>query len=286
MKNLVQNLSGALWGWLRILWIYLVSGWNHRGWRRQIKRASQRGWPDNHQKTVEGSIPLHMKQTLLFIRHGQTQWNVEHRLPGQLPGLLLNDTGRQQAAKLAEILRVLPISMIVSSPLERARDTAEIIAQAHRLQLNFEPALMDTNVGHWAGLNFDELRKQDDGWKAFVKDPTTAPPGVESFTQVQHRSVAAAERWRTREDAGAYVAFVAHGDVVKLLIAHYSGLEAKRAASLFIDNASVSIVELQDDQQPRIVAIGWNPQPGWLKPPAPEAQQTKEEGQPVEKQKA
>ncbi len=220
-----------------------------------------------------------MKQTLLFIRHGQTTWNVEHRLPGQLPGVALNETGRQQADRLADALTVLPISAIISSPLERARDTAEIIAQPHKLDIQFEPDLMDIELGRWSGLNFDELSKNDHDWKAFVRDPSVGPEGVETFPQVQHRAVAAVERWRKQESIGAYPAFVAHADVVKLLIAHYTGLEARRAGALLIDNASVSLVELDPERHPRVLAIGWSPQPGWLKPPVPEAEKPEAEGQ-------
>jgi broad specificity phosphatase PhoE len=68
-------------------------------------------------------------------------------------------------------------------------------------------------------------------------------------------------------------AFVAHADVIKLLIAHYEGLEARRAGILFIDNASVSIVELEDDRRPVIVAISWSPRPGWLTPPTKPVQE-------------
>jgi broad specificity phosphatase PhoE len=208
------------------------------------------------------------KQTLLFVRHGQTTWNVEHRLPGQLPGIPLNETGRQQVARLADALMVLPISAVISSPLERARDTAEIIAQTLRLEVWLEPALMDTDVGRWAGERYDELLKRDPAWKAFVHDPTVAPAAdIESFVQVQQRAVEAVERWRARPESGAWPLFVAHADVIKLLVAHYSGLPPARAPALFIDNASVSIVELQEKHSPRVVALGWSPRPGWLAPP-------------------
>jgi probable phosphoglycerate mutase len=213
-----------------------------------------------------------MKQTLLLIRHGQTSWNVEHRLPGQIPGVELSETGRQQAARLADALTIIPISAIISSPLERARDTARIIAEPHKLDIQFEPDLMDIQLGHWTGQSFDELSKNDAAWKAFVKDPTIAPEDVETFPQVQERAVAAVERWRKLQSIGAYPAFVAHADVVKLLIAHYTGLEARRAGSFMIDNASVSLVELDPEHSPRVLAISWNPQPGWLKLPLPEAE--------------
>jgi broad specificity phosphatase PhoE len=212
-----------------------------------------------------------MKQTLLFIRHGQTTWNVEHRLPGQLPGIHLTDTGKQQAERLADALAVLPISAVISSPLERARETAEIIAQPRQLAIQFESDLMDIDVGHWAGQDHDELNKNDETWKAFKKNPTVAPPDVETFPQVQTRAVAAVERWRSQETSGAYPAFVTHADVIKLLMAHYTGLEAGQAGKLLIDNASVSIVEVEDDRHALVVAISWSPKPGWLKPPTSES---------------
>jgi broad specificity phosphatase PhoE len=249
-------------GLLLVLWIYLSAGWHHYGWRRRLRSP---------QSVIKESTSTGMKQTLLFIRHGQTTWNVEHRLPGQLPGIHLTDTGKQQAERLADALAVLPISAVISSPLERARETAEIIAQPRQLAIQFEADLMDIDVGHWAGQNHDELNKNDETWKAFKKNPTVAPPDVETFPQVQARAVAAIERWRTQETSGAYPAFVVHADVIKLLLAHYTGLEAGQAGKLMIDNASVSIVEVEDDQQPLIVAISWSPKPGWLKPPTTES---------------
>jgi len=211
-----------------------------------------------------------MKQTLLIIRHGQTTWNIEHRLPGQLPGVPLNDTGRQQVSRLAEALAQLPISAMISSPLERARETAEILTQGRNVQIQLEPDLMDTNVGPWAGQKIEDLSKNDATWKAYVKNPTMAPEGIETFPQVQQRVVTAVERWLTLDTLGAYPAFVAHADVVKVLIAHYTGLVVERAGSLLIDNASVSLIELEKEQRPHVLAIGWNPHPGWLKPPLPE----------------
>lgn len=226
------------------------------------------------------------KRTLLFIRHGQTTWNLEHRLPGQLSGVQLNDTGRQQAGRLADALTVLPISAIISSPLERARETAEILAKPRELPVQLDPDLMDLDVGHWAGQVFDELSKNDPEWKAFVRNPTVGPEDVETFSQLQARAVAAVNRWLEHDSTGNYPAFIAHADVIKLLLAHYTGLETARAGSLSIDNASVSIVEIEGEHRPRVVAVGWNPHPGWLKPPTPESEKPKAEGQQEGEQKA
>jgi broad specificity phosphatase PhoE len=258
-----RGLCWRLGGQVQVLLLYLRVGVRFLCWRLRIGR-----------QLVEAteSTSVLMKQTLLFIRHGQTEWNVEHRLPGQLPGVALNETGRQQALRLAEALKDIPISAIISSPLERAYETAVIIAQGRDLTIHTEPDLMDTDVGRWAGKIIEEVAKNDPDWRAYVQNPTVAPEGVETFLQVQQRSVAAVERWRKQELAGAYPAFVAHADVIKLLVAYYSGLEAGRAGSIAIENASVSIIELEDDNRPRVVAIGWSPNPGWLKPPLPNIQ--------------
>src|SRR6266516_6449171 len=266
----MRKLTSSIGGWIVVLWIYLKVGWHFCQWRLQLFFSKS--------YMVERT-QTRMKQTLLLIRHGQTSWNVEHRLPGQTPGVELNEAGRQQAARLTDALTVIPISAIISSPLERAQETARIIAQPRKLEIQFEPDLMDIELGHWTGQSYDELSKNDAAWKAFVKDPTIGPDDVETFPQVQERAVSAVERWRKLESIGAYPAFVAHADVVKLLIAYYTGLEARRAGSFMIDNASVSLIELDSERRPRVLAIGWNPHPGWLKPPIPEAEKVDQEGQ-------
>ena len=259
MKKYLTNLASRAYSWVAVLWIHLCVGCRFWCWRTQLWLI---------QLHLIESTFTGMKQTLLFIRHGQTTWNVEQKLPGQLPGVALNEKGREQAALLADALSAIPISAIISSPLERAYETAQIIGQGRDLSIQAEPDLMDTNVGRWAGENYEQLSKNDPEWKAYVQDPTVAPEGIETFPQVQQRALAAVERWRTREDVGAYPAFVAHADVVKLIIAHYTGLEAKRAGTLFIDNASVSLVEIDTENihSVRVVAVGWSPRPGWLRP--------------------
>ena len=223
---------------------------------------------------------------LLLIRHGESTWNVEHRLPGQLPGIELTATGRAQAQRLAGALTVLPLSAIISSPLARAVETAEYLAQGRALTIQLEPDLMDIELGHWSGQNRDALFQSDPAWKAFVRNPTVAPEDVETFPELEQRVVAAVERWLKKDATGPFPAFITHADVIKLLLAHYLGLEAGRARSLWIDNASVSIVELTADRQPLVLAIGWNPQPGWLQPSTPASEQLKSEGHVVGEQNA
>jgi len=227
-----------------------------------------------------------MKHLLLLIRHGESTWNVEHRLPGQLPGIELTEEGRAQAQRLASALRMLPLSSIISSPLARAAQTAEYLVQGRALTIQLEPDLMDIELGHWSGQNRDSLFQSDPAWKAFVRDPTVAPADVETFPELEQRVVTAVDRWLKKDVTGPLPAFVTHADVIKLLLAHYLGLEAGRARSLWIENASVSVVTLETDRSPLVLAIGWNPQPGWLQPYTTASEQAKSEGNAVGEQNA
>src|SRR6266568_7697779 len=152
MRRYIRRLTSIAYNWMLALWIHMLVGSRFWRWRIQI-------WLQ--QIHLVESTHTGMKQTLLFIRHGQTTWNAEQKLPGQLPGISLNEKGRKQVADLAEALSAIPISAIISSPLERALETAEIIGQGRNLTIQLEPALMDTDVGRWAGQNYEELSKTD-----------------------------------------------------------------------------------------------------------------------------
>src|SRR5579875_3986764 len=110
IKAYLKWLSSVVRGWLFVLWIYLGAGWRFCRWRIQL-------WYGQTYMAESENTQTATKKTLLFIRHGQTTWNVEHRLPGQLPGIELNDTGREQAKRLAEALKSVPLTAIISSPL-------------------------------------------------------------------------------------------------------------------------------------------------------------------------
>ena len=207
-----------------------------------------------------------MKHWLFLIRHGETTWNVEHRLPGQLPGIELTDIGREQAKRLAQALKTVPLTAIISSPLERALETARYLAEGRNIAIQLEPDLMDIDLGRWTGQDRDELSQHDPVWQAFLRNPLVGPEGVETFPAVEKRAVAAVERWLQKGSTGTCLAFVTHSDVIKLLIAHYEGLEVGKVRRLMIENASASVIELLTDHRPRIHAVGWSPRPFWLEP--------------------
>ncbi len=226
--------------------------------------------PDTPADTSTSGKPATPPKTrvLLLVRHGQATYNVEGRHPGQLPGIPLTDEGRRQAHRAAVALSALPLSAIISSPLERAAETAEIIARGWGLTVRTDPRLMDTNVGQWAGQKIDEIAKTDPAWKTFVANPDEPPAGVESFSEVQARAVAVAREALANPDNGDYIVLVAHGDVVKLILAQYMNTPIRCVPFLAIGNASISGMAFTGDSPPQILATNWTPDPRWLVAPA------------------
>jgi probable phosphoglycerate mutase len=206
------------------------------------------------------------RRHIYLVRHGETTYNVEGRLPGQLPDVPLTEEGRRQALRTAVALSATTLSAVVSSPLERARETAEIIARGWALPVRLDARLMDTDVGPWAGQKINDLRQHDPAWPAFVRHPTQPPPGIESLQSVLERSVAVIDELRHETGVGQNVVVVAHADVVKLIVAHYFQLDPGRIHFLHVDNGSVSALSFSGDDHPVLLALNWTAAPGWLGP--------------------
>ena len=96
---------------------------------------------------------------LILWRHGQTDYNLQGRIQGQVD-IPLNDTGRQQAQRAADDIAALGPTRIVSSPLVRARDTAEVLASLTGLSVEIDPGLMEKSFGTWEGLKAADIKKQ------------------------------------------------------------------------------------------------------------------------------
>lgn len=215
-------------------------------------------------------------QRILLVRHGQATFNVEGRLPGQLPGIELTDEGRRQAHRAAVALAGLRLSAVVSSPLERALETARVIARGWALPVREDPRLMDTDVGPWAGRKISDIAKDDPNWATFLRKPTDPPPGVESMAAVQERATAVIEELRADAAVGDDVVVVAHADVIKLIVARYTGVSVEGALSIVIANASISALAFVEDRPPALLAANWTMAPEWLVTPAPKPAQPAE----------
>ncbi len=165
-------------------------------------------------------------------------------LAGRQPGHALNTGGRAEAARLAETLAAREgLAVVVSSPIERAQETARIIAAPRALDVLTEPDLTEIDFGAWTGMTFEDLRETP-GWAAFNTFRSTAPtPGGETMLAAQARAVAALARLAARY-TGAEVAAVSHGDIIKAIFAHALGTPLDLFHRLTIDPASRSVVAL------------------------------------------
>ncbi|MFQ6015694.1 MAG: MSMEG_4193 family putative phosphomutase [Anaerolineae bacterium] len=189
---------------------------------------------------------------LLLIRHALNDW-VGERLPGWTPNVHLNDEGRQQAEALAQRLASLEIEAIYTSPLERAVETAEIIAAAQGLTVQGREGVGEVRFGEWTGQALEDLKKTD-LWPAILTYPSgTRFPGGETVTEVQARAVAEIEAIRQAHPEGT-VAVVSHGDVIKVVVAHYVGLHLDLFQRLAISPASLTILGF-GEMGPRLLSL-------------------------------
>jgi broad specificity phosphatase PhoE len=191
---------------------------------------------------------------LLLIRHGQTDW-LGKKLAGRLPGISLNATGRAEAARIADSLSRMRLAAVYSSPLERARETAEPIARQQDLEIQFTDALLEVEFGSLTGKTFEEL-KTIDVWKQLHVDPArTSFPGGESLAAVQQRAVQWVEQ-TARSDEARRIAAVSHADTIRLVLAHYLSMPLVAFHSLLIDPAAVSILRFEK-KIVRVIGVNW-----------------------------
>jgi len=181
-----------------------------------------------------------------LIRHGETQALVEERLVARLPGVPLNAAGREQVETLASGLTRCGISAIYTGPLQRGRETAEIIGKSTGLTSTTLEALDEIDFGEWTGKTVAELRS-DPRWHQFNELRSCGhPPGGESLLDVQARCVPAILELRERHD-GQTVALVTHADVIRAGLAHFGGIPLDLIGRFEIRPASVTAIQVGND---------------------------------------
>jgi broad specificity phosphatase PhoE len=160
-----------------------------------------------------------------LARHGQTAYNLEGRFQGQQE-VPLDDTGRAQAADLAERAAELPFAALWCSPLLRARETADAVAARIGLRPVEDARLMEADAGDWTDRTFIDVRAEaPDLFDAFVAaDPAFAFPGGESFAQQEIRVAAALA---DVEAAALPALVVCHGMVIRAAFASRAGADAE-----------------------------------------------------------
>lgn len=176
-------------------------------------------------------------------------------LAGRMPEVHLNESGRQQAYALAGRLASAPIKAVYSSPMERALETARPLAEAKGLEVLVRPGLIELDYGQWQGMTFTHL-KRFKLWKLLMQDPIQVRfPGGETLGEAQDRARLELEAIAAGHEDRDLIACVTHGDLVRLLVAHYLEMPLKAYHRLSANTTSITILSLNKENQAHLVTI-------------------------------
>lgn len=186
--------------------------------------------------------------TFFLVRHAMHAL-VDRVLIGRMSGVHLNLQGRLQAKRLGMRFAQERLTLVQSSPRERAQETAQAIALAAGASLETASALDEIEFGEWTGRPFDRL-KEDPDWRAWNSERTRArAPNGETMSEAQTRIVAHLERMHMRYP-GARIAIVTHAEIIRAAVLHHLGLALEAFDRIEISPASVTILRIgQEDAE-------------------------------------
>ncbi|TYD00703.1 MSMEG_4193 family putative phosphomutase [Arthrobacter echini] len=186
--------------------------------------------------------------TVILVRHGRTTANASGLLAGRTPGVHLDEVGRDQAAVTGDRLAAVPLVGVVSSPLERCRQTAGFILDRQQATPHapVDADLTECDYGQWQGRTLTELAIEE-LWPVVQSQPSAVTfPGGESMAGMQARAVAAIRRrdaaFQGEHGPGAVWVAVSHGDIIKSVLADAFGMHLDLFQRISVGPASVSIV--------------------------------------------
>lgn len=185
-----------------------------------------------------------METIFILVRHGSHD-RLGSVLCGRMAGVTLSAQGRAEADSLADRLSSQRLTAVLSSPMERAVETATPIAERQGLSLTIEPELNELDLGAWSGKRFEELHG-DPAWDLWNRArshgrPTPGESPGESMAEAQIRIAALLDRLR-RAHPGGTLALVSHGDIIKAALAHAMGLPLDFHGRFEISPASRSVL--------------------------------------------
>lgn len=179
-----------------------------------------------------------MSTTFHLVRHGEHD-RVDRTLCGRMSGVRLNAAGEEQARAAGRRLAPVQPVRILTSPLERARQTAEIIAEESRCPVEEAKALQEIDCGEWTGKSFSNLHR-DPRWKEWNEARSvTRPPGGEMMIEVQARVVSYLESMRRLYESARLV-LVSHSDVIKTAILFHIGVPLDLFSRIEVAPGSIS----------------------------------------------
>ena len=179
--------------------------------------------------------------TVLLVRHGLTP-QTGPILSGTTPGVHLDARGQRQAEVLAERLAPVALAAIVSSPLERCRETVAALAEARGLEVQVEERIGETRYGDWTGRELRHLRREP-LWKTLMATPSAVTfPNGEAFMDVQARAIGAIRSWNARLGPDAVYLVCTHADVLATIALDAVGSHFDQIHRLSFAPASVSVI--------------------------------------------
>jgi probable phosphoglycerate mutase len=192
---------------------------------------------------------------MILVRHGQSTWNREHRIQGQLDPPL-SDEGRRQVELLARRLAGRRLAGFYASDLKRASETAEAIATLVELKPEPTPGLREIFLGEWEGLRTEEIaRRFPDAWARWGEEADwDLVPGGEGAAPFEARVMATLDEIFDRHSHGD-VLVVTHGGVIQIALHRVIGRPSRGLFPFKIQNASISLIEARDG---RLVIAGSN----------------------------
>jgi probable phosphomutase (TIGR03848 family) len=192
--------------------------------------------------------------TIILVRHGENDWVKKQRLAGWIPGIHLNENGRQQAEDAAQRLAHLPLKAVYSSPVERCLETADYIAHSHQLPVRQLEAVGEVRYGQWEGEEIKKLA-QEKAWYIVQHYPSRHHfPDGEALREVQFRAVQALESL-SHQHPKETIVVVSHADLIKLVLAHYLGTHIDLFQRIVISPASISVLALPADGKVHVLRL-------------------------------
>lgn len=198
-----------------------------------------------------------METQVLLIRDGVTDWHREGKVLGHRD-IPLNADGLAQARSAADALEGLTIAEVISSPLLRALQTAELVGKKFGIEVARDPRLLDFRVGKWEGMAYADVAANPE-YQAFISDPMSERiPGAENLHDARQRAVAAVEQALEDNPSGDAIAVVTHAGIIRVLLTHYLGSPPANYHRIRVGPGSISVLAFATDQElPRVLAVNW-----------------------------
>ena len=186
---------------------------------------------------------------IIFLRHGQAENNTKRILAGRTEGVPLTKIGIEQAEQIGKYLKPIDISAIYSSPIERANNTAKIVAESNSIDYKLDERLTELDMGKFTRMPYDEIFAKHGNvfLKFYSNDPIISEHNVETFPHVQKRVMDMLDYTIKKHDQ-ENVLLVTHMDPIKSVIAKVIDLKPLSLFELIIANCSLTIIKHHDEK--------------------------------------